>query len=184
MSARRVAICAILALTAVPQMAAAQTASCLTRAELADAAVFGMPGIVTAMQSRCGRSLSSSGYLARSGPALIEKYRAQQDRTWPAARKTMQLVVAAKSAEGNTNPMMAQVQTMLRNMPARTAAPFVEAMIAQEVGKALAGADCRETERVMELVSPLPVRNVGELFAIAAGQMAKRDAALPVCRAD
>ena len=184
MSPRKTFIGAAMALATIPQLASAQTASCLTRTELADAAVFGLPGVVTAVQSRCGKSLSANGYLARNGQKLITQYRAEQERTWPAARKTMELYIARQSASSKPNPMLGQVKTLLRNLPARTAAPFVEAMIAQEVGKALAGVDCRETERVMELLSPLPARSVGELFAIAGKQAANRDDSLPVCAAD
>ncbi|MDZ4308920.1 hypothetical protein [Allopontixanthobacter sp.] len=155
---------ALMALTA-SQVAAAQTAAppCVRQADLADAVVYAMPSMISALQAKCAASLPANGFLKTQGVQLSASYAARQGSAWPGARRFL-LGFAATSVK----PADSEMLEIVSSLPAESMRPFVDAMIQQEVSKKIPLKDCRNIERGVSMLAPLPPENMGGLAVFLA----------------
>jgi hypothetical protein len=150
---------AVLALSQA-QVAMAQAAAkpCINPADLSDAVIYSMPALIGAFQTKCGPSLAADGYMRTQGAKLNGTYVAQQNATWPGARRFLMQFTANNNKSGNDG--MAE---MISSLPAEAIRPFVDALIQQEVSKKIPVKDCGKIERGVSLMAPLPPKNLGGL---------------------
>ncbi len=152
---------AILALTQTHvAMAQATSKPCINHADLSDAVVYAMPAVIGAFQAKCGASLAADGFMRTQGAKLSGSYVAQQNATWPGARRFL-LQFAASKTKGSDNGMA----EMITSLPSDAMRPFVDALIQQEVSKKIPVKDCRKIERGVSFLAPLPPKNMGGFAA-------------------
>jgi hypothetical protein len=158
-------IAAIAALAALALPAAAQARADLSPEATQAAVRYALPHLLAGIRSSCGPKLAQSGYLARNGAALLDRYSQGSEAAWPAARTALMALGGEKNAE------MAQ---MLGQMPDSALKPFVDATISSMVATRLKVEDCDEVERGLELLAPLPPENIAGLAGFLL-EMADRD---------
>ena len=127
----------------MPQLAAAQTAPCLTGAEAQAVTLVAMPAIVRDAGRVCA-ALPATSLLRRPNSAFLTKYDAAADRAWPAAREAI-----GKLAD----PRMA---LLLMSDYAR---PMLTSIVAPQITGRLQPADCPTLDRLVTLLEPLPPAN-------------------------
>lgn len=156
---------AALAFTALASgtTAQAQQQACVQPADLSDAVVYAMPIAFDAARTACANRLARDGFMATRGEDYIRQFRAGQDQAWPGAFRFMKTFMdqgGAGEAGGDANMV-----AMLSSMPAETLRPFVDALVGQLIADEIKGDSCTKIERGLELMSPLPSKNVGGLIA-------------------
>ena len=174
MKSRLLPALAIAAL-AVSQTAAAQDkAGCLSEREISQLAVYAVPSVVEGVRGKCGRTLSSGGYLAKNGDSFVAKYAALQNESWPGAKSAITKFATAKT----TNKEDADTFAMVASLPDDAVRPLVDAMIAQKIGEEIIVADCSKVERGIQLLSPLGARDSGALVGFIFALVKPEDAAI------
>lgn len=166
MTHRMIAPALALAALVTAQTAHAQQQACVSSADLSDAVVYAMPIAFDAARTACANRLSRSGFVATRGETYIAKFRTGQDRAWPGALRLLKTYMADPENAAATGGM--DVGAMLSGLPAETLRPFVDALVGQMIAEEIKGDSCTKIERGLELVSPLPVENVGGLVAFLA----------------
>ncbi len=139
-----------------PQMAMAQ--ECVQEADVADAMIYAMPAMVTALESKCSGKLAKNGYLATRGSALKARYSALSSSAWPGASRLIG-VFASSGSDRNGQEMA----SMLSAMPEEFMGPFLNAVIEQKLAEKVPVKQCRNIERGLTLFDPLPAKNMGAL---------------------
>ena len=174
-STRGLAAVAAAVLVCQPIAASAQQA-CVTEEEASAIAIYSVPGLVQAVRLKCGGELSSSGYLARRGDALIARYAPIQTRAWPRAKTGLLKVLASKAGASRGR----QSLDALATLPDNAVRPLVDALIVQEASPKIAVGNCTRLERVIEFVAPIDPEMAGGLLGAIAGLVNHRD--FPVCQ--
>src|SRR5690606_25348746 len=172
---RTLATLAAATLAVQPAAASAQQA-CVTEEQASAIAIYSVPGLVQAVRLRCADELSSSGYLARRGDALIGRYAPIQTRAWPAAKSGLLGLLAGKAGASGGLESLGSVATL----PDNAIRPLVDALIVQEAAARIANGNCTRLERVIEFVAPIEPEMAGGLLGAIAGLVNHRD--FPVCR--
>jgi hypothetical protein len=162
------------AMTLQPTVAAAQQ-PCITEDEVSAVAIYSVPSVIQGVRLRCNGELSSSGYLARRGDALIGRYAAIQNRVWPTARSGLVKVLSSRAGEGR------DTLAMVTRLPDNAVRPLVDALIVQEVSPKIATSNCSKIERLIEVAAPIDPEVAGTLLGVAAGLADPEQ--MPVCPA-
>jgi hypothetical protein len=147
-------IAAIAALVALALPAAAQARPDLSPEATQAAVRYALPHLLAGVRSSCGPKLSQSGYLAKNGAALFDRFAYGSEAAWPAARDALMALGGEKNAD---------MAKMLGQMPDAALKPFVDATISSMVATKLKVEDCDEIERGLELLAPLPPENIAGL---------------------
>ena len=164
MTSRMLAPALALASLATAQTAQAQAQACVNPADLSDAVVYVMPIVFDAVGSACANRLSADGFMATRGEDYIAQFRAKQDRSWPGAFRFLKTITEKEGGNGKDD----QMGEVMSSMPEEALRPFVDAMFGQKIAEEIKGENCSKIERGLELLSPLPVDNVGGLIAFVA----------------
>jgi hypothetical protein len=125
--------------------------------EAAALAVYAVPGLIAAARQTCADRLSSTGFLAKRGDALAQRYAAQQSAAWPLAKAALLKMAGGKTAD--------QLK-MFANLPDDAVRPLVDALIAQEASARIAPASCTNVERLAEALSPLQPVQAGKILGV------------------
>jgi len=152
-----------LAALASAQTAQAQQQACVAPEDLSDAVVYVMPIAFDAARTVCANRLTRNGFMATKGDSYIAKFRAEQTQTWPGALRLIKTFMADK--KGAEDAKGADIEAMIGNMPDSALRPFVDALVGQAIADEIKPDSCTKIERALELVSPLPTENVGDLVA-------------------
>lgn len=165
---------AVAALTALMLPAGAQAQSRLpdlTGDEAAALAIYAVPALIDATGQACAGRLSASGFLALRGPALAQRYAAQQNAVWPKARGAMFKFAGGQGAE--------QLK-MFSSLPDDAVRPLADALIRQEAAARVEPKSCTYIERMAEALSPLEPAQAGRIMGVlfdvasASGELAAR----------
>lgn len=169
---KTVAVAALAAL-ALPAGAQAQSRlPDLTGDEAAALAIYAVPALIDATEQACAGRLSANGFLAKRGPALVQRYAAQQNAVWPKARGAMFKFAAGKAA--------GEQLRMFSSLPDNAVRPLVDALIRQEAAARVEPKSCTYIERMAEALSPLEPAQAGKIMGIlfdvasASGELAAR----------
>lgn len=161
-----------MALVAHPQLAAAQDAACITEQEVAAMVTYAAPSALQAVQARCAAELSGNGFLATEGAALSARYRVLQAEAWPQAKSGLLKVVGDEAA--GEDEMLSTITTL----PDEAVQPFIDALIAQELGEEIPLEDCRKVERVVEALAPWQLEDMSNLLAVVLSLAGMKDPAI------
>ena len=166
MNHRMIAPALALAALAAAQTAQAQQPACVAAADLSDAVVYVMPIAFDATKISCANRLTRDGFMATGGEAFITPFRANQDQTWPGTMRLLKTFMNQENAGVGAGGM--DMGAMLSGMPEEALRPFVDALVGQMIAEEIKGDSCDKIERGLELLSPLPVDNIGGLIAFLA----------------
>jgi len=169
---RLAALLGAAALTLQPVAAQAQS-PCVTETEVTALTIYSVPSLLQAVRLRCGSELSSSGYLARRGDALANRYVALQGRVWPNAKSGLLKIVASKGAREQQN-----IES-LAGLPDNAVRPLIDALIVQEIQPKIAVNQCGRIERAIEVAAPIDPELAGGLFGAIVGLA--DPAEIPMC---
>ena len=158
----------ILAPIATLALVSAQTAaaqqSCVAAKDLTDTITYAMPLAYDATRTACDARLRSDGFLKTGGVTFVNRFRAKQDTAWPGARRVLtQFAMGGAGNEEASDPAMIDAMT---KMPDDALRPFVDALASQKLSEEIKPETCSKIERVMALISPLPVENVSGLATL------------------
>lgn len=145
------------------QTAQAQQAACVDTRDLSDAVIYAMPIAYDAARTACANRLSQDGFIAKRGESFIATYRGGQDKAWEGAFRFLKTFMA--TGEGAANGDGTDMMAALSGLPPEALRPFVDALAGQMIAGEIKGDSCGKIERGLELVSPLPIENVGGLAA-------------------
>lgn len=167
----------------VGQAAAAQDPGCLSEREVGSLVAYALPVVMNSAIKTCGPHVSAQGYFATQGTALVQRYAARKNTSWPEAKAAM-LKLGGKDAK---------LKDMIASLSDAALQPFTEGMVAQLVAKEIKPGQCVSIERATRLLSPLPPENTAELLTfviVMASKPKVRDAvgaprksSLPICPA-
>jgi uncharacterized protein YgbK (DUF1537 family) len=157
-----------------PTLAAAQQ-TCVTETEVSAVAIYSVPSIIQAVRNKCGRQLTSSGYLARNGDSLSRRYAALQGGVWPRAKSGLLKVLARQTAGAQGR----QTTQMLSTLPDDAVRPLVDALIVQEVQAKVQASNCTRIEWVIEAIAPIDPDIAGKLIGTVVGLVDPEQ--MPIC---
>lgn len=149
---------------------------CLSSAEAESLAAVALPEILRQTGAVCAGQLPATSPLRRRASPLLQRYNAEADRAWPAARAAIIKL---------SNPT---AEALLGSTYAR---PLLASLVAPLIVGRIATRDCGTIDRLVTLLEPLPPRNTAGVI-VAALRYAKRVrtgernpvAALPLCMAE
>lgn len=152
---------ALLALSAIPGFAAAQTPaapqSCMPQPQAAALVTFSLPMLVQQLASRCRDDLPASAYLPANAGTLAERYRADAAAAWPMARRAIAQIFTQFLGQPMPDDMNSD---LIRTL----AEPALAGLLAKQIHRS----DCATANAAITDVAALSGRAVGRLAAIAA----------------
>jgi hypothetical protein len=180
MTRRVLAPIAALAALATAQTAQAQQQACVAPGDVSDAAVYAMPIAFEAVRTTCANRLARNGFMATRGEDFIAPFKSQQDKAWPGAFRLIKTFMDKN--KGGARASGADIDALIGNMPDSALRPFVDALVLQSLAEEIKPDSCKDIERALELLSPLPTENVGGLLSFLVEMVDPKNP--PVCKAD
>lgn len=168
----RAAASALLVL-AMPSPAVAQTVqrSCVTNDEAEALVTYALPATIRALSARCVPALPATSALIQSGVITAARYQVDADRAWPAASRAFDKISGVPAS----NLMGEQILK-----------PLVEKAISGEVTRSLKLTDCQRVDRLINVLQPLPAKNMAMLVVLLAESFGPKTGVslpMPLCSA-
>ena len=154
----------VLALFSSAQLSAAPTAQCLSEPEVHGLVAYMLPSVAETVIERCAARLPASSYLNTRGNGLVSQLRQGQSAAWPTARDAM-AKMAGKDDDSSE---------MFRSMPESVVGPMMEGMVADKIGTEIKAQSCKDINRILSTMAPLPVANLVDMVT-AVAMIAGRD---------
>jgi hypothetical protein len=126
--------------------------------EAAALAVYAVPDLLAATKQTCGDRLSPTGFLARHGDEVAQRYAAQQNSAWPQARAALFKFAATKAAGDQLKSFASLPDSAIR--------PLADALIQQEVAQKIHPNSCRNIERLVAAIAPLDPQDAGTILSV------------------
>lgn len=124
---------------------------CLTEAQVEDLALFALPPLLEAAATACAPALPADAYLLNGGRALARTLAAESSGRWAGASATLSTMSKDKFPEG---------------LSEATARGLVHDLALGGLKSKEAQAHCARINRVADLLSPLPPRNLAGLVVL------------------
>jgi hypothetical protein len=134
---------------------------CLTQAQVEDLALFALPPLLEAAATACAPALPADAYLPNGGRALARTLAADGPRRWAGASSTLSTMAKDKFPAGLSEP---------------TARGLVHDLALGGLKGAEGQKHCARINRVADLLSPLPPRNVAGLVVLAVEMFSEDEA--------
>jgi hypothetical protein len=147
---------AVIALLAAP--VATPAPKCITKRQVADAAMVLTPYWVEAVTQQCRKHVPANSFLATKGDALHARLRAESAGREASAGEVILLIM------GGDAPPVKETEALVKVMGS-----MMSAMAASKIPVE----SCTEVSGVMEAFSPLPAENIG-LLAVSAVTLMER----------
>jgi hypothetical protein len=146
----RLAILAIL-IAGLPTLAVAQvsTKACLSGEEAEGLVTYVLPAAVRAMSVHCAKTLPATAPLVQSGVVTAARYQVDADKAWPMASFAFDKVSGLPVAK-----MMGE----------KALKPLIEKTISGGVVQNFQAKDCMTADRFINILQPLPARNMAMLI--------------------
>lgn len=125
---------------------------CLTEAQVEDLALFALPPLLEAAATACATALPADSYLANGGRALARTLAAESPARWAGTSATLSTMSKDKFPVGLS-------ETTARGLLHDLALGGLKAKGGQQ--------HCVRINRVADLLSPLPPRNLAGLVVLA-----------------
>jgi len=152
---------AALALAAVTFSGAAEAAvprlPDMSGDEVAALAVYAVPSLLAATRQTCAGRLSPDGFLARHGDSLAQRYTAEQNAAWPAARSALFKFAGARAGDKLKD---------FATLPDNAIRPLADALIQQEAAEKIHPNSCRNVERMAAALFPLEPQDAGRILGV------------------
>lgn len=136
---------------------------CLSREQADALLIYAFPAILEGITKTCRRSLPEGASLRRSGVELADRYRVDGQSYWPKAREAFGVISGGEALP----PILGE----------KVEKSLIESVIGDAIGNGIKLEDCAMASEAVELISPLPVTNLGKLTAliIATSEKDKKD---------
>lgn len=163
-------LAAVLAVVSLPAAAVAQTpAKCLTGDEAEGLMTFALPGAVTALSKKCTPHLPATAALVQSAPVIAGKYQIEADKAAPVAKQAFDKISGMPLAV---------------NMNDAVFKGLIDVAMGAGLTERLKPGDCGQVNRFVDILQPLPARNMAQLFVVlmevgAAGRNGAGEAEAP-----
>lgn len=157
----------VVALFSSAQLSAAPAQQCLNQTDVHGLVAYMLPSLAETVVERCASRLPSSSYLNTRGSGLIGELRKGQSAAWPAARDAM-VKMAGKDDSSSE---------MFRSMPESVVGPIMEETLTGEMGDDIKPQNCKDIDRVLSTMAPLPAANLVDMvtaIAMIAGRDGKK----------
>lgn len=154
----------VLALFSSAQLSAAPAAQCLTETDVHGLVAYMLPSLTETVVERCAARLPANSYLNTRGNGLVSQLRQGQSAAWPSARDAM-VKMAGKDDDSSA---------MFRSMPESVVGPMMEDMVTDKVGNDIKAQNCKDIDRVLSTMAPMPVANLVDMVT-AVAMIAGRD---------
>lgn len=157
----------VLALFSSAQLSAATAQQCLNQTDVHGLIAYMLPSLAETVIERCASRLPSSSYLNTRGSGLVGELRQGQSAAWPSARDAM-VKMAGKDDSSSE---------MFRSMPESVVGPMMEGMVANQFTDDIKPQNCKDIDRVLSTVAPLPAANLVNMvtaIAMIAGRDGKK----------
>lgn len=141
----------IAALLAAPAPAERAPRPCLTEAQIEDMALFALPPLLEAAATACASALPADAYLPNGGRALARTLAAEGPGRWAGASSALAKIGEDKFPAG---------------LSEATARGLVHDLAAGALAAPKGQAQCGRINRVADLLSPLPPRNLAGLVVL------------------
>jgi hypothetical protein len=133
---------------------------CLQPREAEDLAIFILPSLIEGMARKCQVMLPAGATLARSGAAIAGRYRAESNAAWPNAK----IAFGRLSGENSLNFLSEEVLRVV-----------IEEATSAAIVADFKPKDCTMANRFVDILEPLPARNMGQLVALLLESGAGKD---------
>lgn len=163
----------LLALVASAQLSAAQAKQCLTEPEMRGLVGYALPAVADAVVQRCSSILPANSFLNSRGAKLVSDLRLGQSAAWPAARSAIGKI---GSGDGKSDETLSE-------LPEGLVGPLMEGMIQERFVDDLKPQGCKDIDRVLTTLAPLPAANMVEMITQIAMIAARDDKKMPTCQA-
>jgi hypothetical protein len=170
MTLRKTSRLAILAalIAGLPVNAIAQisTKTCLSGEEAEGLVTYALPAAVRAISVHCAKTLPATAPLVQSGLVTAARFQLDADKAWPIASAAFDKLSGLPVAK-----MMGE----------KALKPLIQKTISDGVVQNLEAKDCSTADRFINILQPLPIRNMAMLITafIEMGSPATR-AKLPI----
>lgn len=145
----RTGVCAAISWFALgAQALAAPPGACVTPAEASGLMLVMAPEAFKAAGTACAAALPPTALLRQSNSALLQRYQAEAEAAWPAAKGAFGKLI------GKDDAAFAQSDLMR---------PLLTALLAPAIAKDIKPADCPRIDHIVTLLAPLPPRNAADL---------------------
>ena len=126
---------------------------CITQAQVEDLTFFALPPMLEGLATKCGPSLPSGAYLLNGGRTLARTMGSESASRFAGASSALGAMGSSKLPEG---------------ISASTATGLLRDTAASGLFGKLTPEECVRANRLAELLSPLPPRNLAGVFGIVA----------------
>ncbi len=158
MKTSNLAALAALAALLQAQAATAQTSTtCIKQADIAHAVIYAAPGLVQAVKRKCASELGAKSFLMSKGDKWASKFAPLKNASWPGTKRIIKQVGSQRM--GGSFSFDSLPDSMMR--------PIADQTLPELLVRDLKKKDCAKVDRMLELASPLPPKNVGALAAAA-----------------
>lgn len=140
---------ALLLLAALAGPMQPQPRPCLTAPEAEALATVALPDIIRQTGTTCAARLPADSLLRRAASSMLQRYDAEADRAWPAARGAI-----AKLSDPTAAALLGS----------EYARPLLSSIVTSLIVGRIATKDCGTIDRLVTLLEPLPPRNVAGLI--------------------
>lgn len=163
-----VLICA-LPTTAIAQV---QSQTCLTRAEAEGLMTYSLPSIVRAMSGKCAAALPATAPLIQAGNVTAARYQPDADTAFPTAKLAFDKLAGTKMSE-----IIGDAGTQ----------KLIGHTISTGVASKIQAKDCGTIDRILDILQPLPAKNMAMLFTaileLGANEKEAKESPLHICQA-
>jgi hypothetical protein len=141
----------LLVIAALPTQLVAQTPTkpCISGEEAEGLVTYALPAAVRAMSAYCAKTLPATAPLVQSGIVTAARYQVDADKAWPAASAAFDKLSGLPVA---------------KIMGEKALKPFIEKTISSGVVQNLQPKDCAAADRFINILQPLPTRNMAMLI--------------------
>lgn len=127
--------------------------------ELSAGVRYFLPQLLQVTQETCRGTLAADGYLAVSGPRLLEKFEDGSEGNWAGARALFISLASEGGAEDDSLDLFS-------DLPDEALRPLLDSLLPKELEKRFKTRDCPTVERVLETLDPLPADNLADLVGM------------------
>ena len=171
-SSHSLVLAAMIAVMPASASAQAVAKGCLSNEEAEGLVTYALPSTMRALSKYCAKSLPPTAALVQSGVVTAARYQIDADKAWPVASAAFDKVSGLPVA---------------KLMGEKALKPLIEETISSGVTQNFQAKDCSKADRLINILQPLPARNMAMLVTllIENGSAATR-ARLPItlCRAE
>jgi hypothetical protein len=140
-------------IASLPAAASAQTLSktCLSTEEAEGLVTYALPTAVRAISKHCAKTLPATAALVQSGVVTAARYQVDADKAWPVASAAFDKVSGLPVA---------------KLMGEKALKPLIEETISTGITQNLQAKDCGSADRLINILQPLPTRNMAMLVSM------------------